>query len=103
MKSRILGLLGLCNKAKALVYGFDAVVKKAKEKKLCLILIANDFSFKSLKNLKEKLINVDAQIIILKSVSMCDMYHVLKKRTGVILINQVNFENGIRKLLSLNY
>ena len=97
---KILGLIGLCQKAGKLVFGFDAVLRKAKKGKPGLILISCDFSVKSLNNIKEKLNNFNAQIIILREITMQDIYCVLKKKTGVILIEDEGFADAIKKSLS---
>lgn len=99
MKNELLGFLGLCRKAGKLTFGFDAVIKKAKEKRSCLVLIAKDFSCRSLRSAKEKLNNFGAQVIILDDVSVGDLCSILKKETGIVLVEDVNFKNGIRRLL----
>lgn len=100
MKNKILGLVGLCKKSGGLTFGFDAVVEKVKKKGRGFILIAKDFSQKSIKNIKEKLNNFDVKVIILEDVFMDDFYLVLKKKTGILLIENSNFKKGIEKLLS---
>ena len=98
MKNKILGLIGLCKKAGGLIFGFDAVVEKIKKNGEGFILIAKDFSKKSLKSIKEKLNNFDVKFIILEDVSMDDFCLVLKKKTGVLLIEDSNFKKGIERL-----
>ena len=99
MKGKILGLLGLCRRCRGLSIGFDDVVKKVKKRKTGLILVSNDFSCKSLHSIKEKLNNFDAQFIILEDITMEDLYSVFKKRTGVILVENSDFEDGLKKLI----
>ena len=43
--------LGLCRKAGALVYGFDAVVEAMQKNKACGVLTASDISAKTLKEI----------------------------------------------------
>ena len=100
LKHKILGIIGLCKKAGKLVFGFDAVLRAVLKKKSGTILISCDFSVKSLNNIKEKLNNFNAQIIILKDITMQDIYCVLKNKTGVILIQDEGFACAVRKLLS---
>ena len=100
MKHKILGLVGLCKKAGKLTFGFDAVLRAVLKKKSGTILISCDFSVKSLNNIKEKLNNFNAQIIILREITMQDIYCVLKKKTGVILIEDEGFADAIKKSLS---
>lgn len=97
MKFKALGLLGLCKKSGNLTCGFDAVIKKVKKNKSGTIFVTNDFSSKSLSNLKEKLNNFNAQIIILKGITMQDIYCALGKKTGVILIENRGFAGAVQK------
>ena len=94
-----MGLVGLCKKAGKLTFGFDAVLRAVLKKKSGTILISCDFSVKSLNNIKEKLNNFNAQIIILREITMQDIYCVLKKKTGVILIEDEGFVDAIKKSL----
>ena len=99
MNDKLLGFLGLCRKAGKLTFGFDAVVRKAKEEGSGLVLVTKDFSPRSLRSAKEKLNNFGAQVIILDDISMDDLCSILKRKTGIVLIEGVNFKNGIRRLL----
>jgi len=83
-----------------LVFGFDAVLEKIKKKGSGFLLVASDFSSKSLGSLKEKLNKFDVQVIILNDLSMDDFYSVLGKKTGILLICNINFKEGFMKMLS---
>ena len=100
--NKLLNFLGLCKKAGKLSLGFDAVVKSMEEKKSSLVLITKDFGINSLKKSQKKAELFSVKFLVINQ-TMDDIYKTLGKRCGIISINDIDFSNGIKRLVCDNF
>ena len=91
----ILSNIGLCKKAGFLISGFDAVLKEANasDSKLVGVIVANDISEKTLKELRFKL-KSNMQVTKLP-ISKSTIESVLKKNVAIIGITNKGFYNNL--------
>lgn len=96
MNSKILTLLGFAAKAGYLSFGMDATVTSIKARKAKLIVIANDVSSKSQKEVR----------FFAKKTPVCELQcdkqtlsHAVGKQCGILSVNDEGFKNSILKLI----
>ena len=77
--------LGLCRKAGALIYGFDAVVEAMQKNKVCGVLTASDISAKTLKEIKFHAEKNKTEVINL-NIGSDELKNITGKSTVVIAI-----------------
>ncbi len=96
MNSKTLTLLGFASKAGKLAYGMDATTHSIKTKKAQLIVVANDVSAKSL---KEITFFADGRIPVITLESDKEtLSHAVGKKCGIISILDKGFKDSILKL-----
>ncbi len=94
--SKFLSILGLCKRAGKLSSGFDATINSVKEKKATLIVIADDISAKSEKNIRFEAEKFNIKVI--KSThTIADISHAIGKKAGIVAILDENFASGLVK------
>lgn len=89
--------LGLCRKAGALVYGFDAVVEAMQKNKVCGILTASDISAKTLKEIN---FHADKHKIKVKNINITS--EELKAVTGKSTVVTAITDTGLYTLFGGN-
>ena len=99
MNKKILSLLGFAAKAGKLSYGFEATVQAVKMSKSSLVLIAEDISPKSLKEVayftdKKAIKNLTLKGIDIKALSVA-----VGRKCGIISVNDSGFANACEKAL----
>lgn len=99
MNDKILTLLGFASKAGKLSYGFDAVHTAIVQKKSKLVLIANDVSPKSKKEVNFYADKNKTAVLLLNDYNMQQLSHATGHKCGILSVNDSNFSNG---LLSAN-
>ena len=93
--SKVLTLLGFASKAGKLSYGFDAVRTALSQKKSKLLLIANDVSPKSQKEVMFFGEKFKTQVIVLNDCNMETLSHAVGRKCGIISVNDVSFSQGL--------
>lgn len=100
MNDKILTLLGFASKSGKLSYGFDAVKTTLSQKKSKLVLIANDVSAKSKKEVLFFSDKFKTQAITLDAYDMETLSHSVGRKCGIVSVNDISFANGL--LLAIN-
>lgn len=93
--SKVLSLLGFASKAGKLSYGFDAVHTSLSQKKSKLLLIANDVSQKSRKEVLFFGDKFKTQVIVLDEYDMQTLSHAVGRKCGIISVNDDSFSQGL--------
>lgn len=99
INNKILGLMGLAAKARKIAYGADSVEEQAKNKKLGLIIIADDASERT-KDKFKKLANLNKIPIITFGNIETISKSIGKRNKAVIGINDMNLSKEIQKIFN---
>ncbi len=99
MNNKLLSLLGFAAKAGSLGYGFEATVAALKASKAYLVLVAEDISPKSRKEVKffaekEAVKNITLEGITIKCIS-----DAVGRKCGIISVNDKGFADACEKAL----
>ncbi len=99
MKAKILSLLGFAAKAGKLSFGFEASVQSIKSSKAKIVLVTEDISPKSLKEIrfysqKKNIIN-----FILKGIDIKALSTAVGRKCGIVSVNEVGFAKALEKAL----
>lgn len=93
--NKVLTLLGFASKAGKLSYGFDAVRTALCQKKSKLLLVANDVSPKSQKEVLFFGEKFKTKVIVLNECDMETLSHAVGRRCGIISVNDGSFSQGL--------
>lgn len=93
--SKVLTLLGFAAKAGKLSYGFDATHSALSQKKSKLLLIANDISEKSKKEILFFGNKFKTETIVLENFDMETISHAVGRKCGIISVNDTSFSQGL--------
>ncbi|MBR5472831.1 MAG: ribosomal L7Ae/L30e/S12e/Gadd45 family protein [Clostridia bacterium] len=93
--NKVLTLLGFATKAGKLSYGFDATRTALSQKKSKLLLIANDVSPKSKKEILFFGEKFKTDAIVLENLDMATVSHAVGRKCGIISVNDTDFSNGL--------
>lgn len=99
MNKKILSLLGFAAKAGKLGYGFEATVASIKASKACLVLVAEDISPKSLKEVAFFASAKAVKNFTLKGIDIKALSDAVGRRCGIISVNDSGFANACEKAL----
>lgn len=97
MNEKIPAFLGLMRKAGVLKFGFDAVCISAEQKKSCLIVVTNDISEKTLKELRYACRNAEVKILQIPY-TMETIGKVIGKNVKILSVENKDFADGLKKL-----
>lgn len=95
LNDKILTLLGFASKAGKLSYGFDAVKTALSQKKSKLLLIANDISPKTQKEIMYFGDRFKTKVIALELFNIETVSHAVGHRCGVISVNDISFSEAL--------
>lgn len=95
MTDKVLTLLGFAAKAGKLSYGFDAVKTALSQKKSKLVLIANDISPKSRKEILFFGDKFKVKSVVLDGYNIETVSHAVGKQCGIISVNDIAFSDGL--------
>ena len=95
MNDKILTLLGFASKAGKLSYGFDAVKTALTQGKSKLVLIANDVSPKSKKEVIFFSTKAKTENAVLESYDMETVSHAVGRKCGIVSVNDKPFAEGL--------
>ena len=101
MNDKILTLLGFAAKAGKLSYGFDAARSALSQKKSKLLLIANNISPKSSKEIQFFGEKFKTQVIVLENYDIDSVSHAIGRRCGIISVNDDSFSQGLISAISV--
>ncbi len=98
MNDKLLTLLGFASKARRLSYGASASLEAAAAKKSKVILICNDISPKSRKEILFKCGKYGTLAIVLQNYDIKTLSGAVGRSCGVISVNDSSFANEAIKL-----
>jgi ribosomal protein L7Ae-like RNA K-turn-binding protein len=101
LNDKILTLLGFAAKAGKLSYGFDAVKTSLSQNKSKLVLIANNVSAKSQKEVLFFCNRFKTQALVLDAYDMETISHAVGKRCGIVSVNDISFANGLLSAINV--
>ena len=94
---KLSGFLGLARKAGKLVFGFDMTVEAMQKKTAELVLLSNDCSERTARNIKRIAEETGTEILILP-LSMDEIGYAVAKRAGVLSVCDSGFSKKIKEL-----
>lgn len=92
---KVLTLLGFASKAGKLSYGFDAACSALSQNKSKLLLIANDISPKSQKEVLFFGDRFKTKTFVLSDYNMETVSHAVGRKCGIISVNDTEFSKGL--------
>ena len=101
MNDKILTLLGFASKAGKLSYGFDAVKTALTQGKSKLVLIANDVSPKSQKEVLFHSEKFKTSVELLTAYDMETISHAVGRKCGIISVNDSSFATGLLSAINV--
>lgn len=96
MTNKVYGLLGICAKAADLVSGTDVTIENVESKKAKLVIVAEDCSEKTIKNMKFICNKNNVPIYVFGNIENISKA-IGRSNRGVIAIKNENFANEIAK------
>ena len=99
MNKKVLSLLGFAAKAGKLSYGFEATVASIKASKAYLVLVAEDISPKSLKEVAFFASTKTIKNFTLKGIDIKALSVAVGRKCGIISVNDSGFANACEKAL----
>lgn len=97
MSNKILSLLGFAAKAGKLSFGFDMTVEAIKKEKSKLIVIANNVSEKTKKEILFFKGNKKTEVITLDAVGIDELSKAVGKKCGIVSVNDKGFAEACLK------
>ena len=94
---KLSGFLGLSRKAGKIVFGFDMTVEAMRKKTAKLVLLSNDCSERTARNIKRIAEENKTEILILP-LSMDEIGYAVAKRVGVLSVCDSGFSKKIKEL-----
>ena len=101
MNDKILTLLGFASKAAKLSFGFDAVKTALTQSKSKLVLIANDVSPKSKKEVLFFSEKFKSKALVLANYDMETLSHAVGRKCGIVSVNDASFAEGLLSAINV--
>ena len=101
MNDKILTLLGFASKAAKLSFGFDAVKTALTQSKSKLVLIANDVSPKSKKEVLFFSEKFKSKALVLANYDMETLSHAVGRKCGIVSVNDASFSEGLLSAINV--
>ncbi len=95
MNDKFLALIGFASKSGNLSFGADSVNESLKRNKAKLVIIANDISDKSRKEIKFFASKSDVPVLDAEY-DISVLSHATGKKGGIISVNEIGFANAIK-------
>ena len=96
MKDKLKGALGLLKKSGMLTMGFDPVAEAAAKGKICLIVLAEDLSPKSAKEIRY-IAHKHNTDVVTAPVAMDEIWYLLGRRTGILGASNQGLADIVRR------
>ena len=93
-------LIGLARRAGAVTYGTEGTADSIKKRKACLVVIANDISERT----KKDILNISGNLPILNlDITKEELGRIIgTKPTGILSVNDSNFKKGILEVVQID-
>ncbi len=101
MNNKILTLLGFAAKAGKLSYGFDAVKTALAQSKSKIVLIANDVSPKTQKEITFFANKYKTEVLVLGNYEMETLSHAVGRKCGIVSVNDSSFTDGLLSAINV--
>jgi len=101
LNDKILTLLGFASKAAKLSFGFDAVKTALTQSKSKLVLIANDVSPKSKKEVLFFSEKFKSKALVLANYDMETLSHAVGRKCGIVSVNDASFAEGLLSAINV--
>lgn len=98
MIDKVYGLLGLCARMGKIVSGMDAVENEIKKNSIKLVIVADDASDKTIKNIKYLAENRNVEVIVIGKISE-NSRAIGKENRAIIGIKDKNIASGVKKII----
>lgn len=98
MTNRIYGLLGICAKSGEIISGADITIEMIEKNKVKLVIVAQDCSDKTIKNMKYICNKKDVPIYIFGNIENISK-SIGKNNRGIVGIKSENFAKEIIKII----
>ncbi len=98
MVNKVYGLLGICSKAGKLISGTDIILENLAKKKVNLVIVAEDASEKTIKNIKYYCEKENVELFIYGNI-MENSKAIGKHNRAIIGILDKNLADAIRKVI----
>lgn len=97
-KEKLPGFLGLCKKAGKLIFGFDMTAEAMTKKTAVSVLLSEDCSERTARNIKRIAEETGTEVLILP-LTMDEIGYAVAKRAGVLAVCDSGFSKKIKELL----
>ncbi len=97
MKTKLLTLLGFASKSGNLSFGFSASADAVSRNKTKLIVIANDVSPKSQKEIRFCAEKKNIETFLLKDITIFELSNAVGHKCGIISVNEDGFMRAIKE------
>ena len=97
MKTRILNLLGIVNKAGAIISGEDSVIKGLQKGSIKMVFVASDASANTIDDFSRKCFYYHVEVV--NSFTADELTKAIGRCRKIVGITDVGFCNAIKKLM----
>ena len=98
IKNKVNGLLGLCSKAGKIAAGMDLVLEELSKKNICLVIVAEDCSEKTKKNIRYYCEKANVEMITFGNIETNSKV-IGKYNKAIIGIRDKNLADAIKKVI----
>lgn len=98
MGNKVYGLLGICAKSGRLISGTDIILENLAKKKVSLVIVAEDASEKTIKNIKYYCEKNNVELLIYGNIEQ-NSKSIGKHNRALIGILDKNLANSIKKVI----
>lgn len=98
MVNKVYGLLGICAKSGKLISGTDIILEHLAKKKLSLVIVAEDASEKTIKNIKYYCEKSNVQLLVYGNIEE-NSKSIGKHNRAIIGILDKNLANSLQKVI----
>lgn len=98
MVNKVYGLLGICSKAGKVISGTDIILENLPKKKVSLVIVAEDASEKTIKNIKYYCEKENVELLIYGNIFE-NSKSIGKHNRAVIGIIDKNLANSLKKVI----
>ncbi len=98
MKDKLLTLLGFASKSGNLSFGFGAAIASTKSGVAKLLIVGNDISDKSLKEVRFYAQKHNVKVMTLKSIDTFTITNAVGRKCGILSVNDSSFADAILSL-----
>lgn len=99
IKNRVYGLLGISAKARKIAYGADSCLEEMKNKRIYLLIVAEDASQKTIKNYRFYTEKYQVPFLVWGEIEKISQA-IGKRNKAIVGIKDINLSNEIQKIIN---